>query len=324
MKAAQAIVAYGLPVETTTSTWDISRTSVDIRAETDATSAATAATSAAASTADQDFFSESSVVDDCGFLNSFTGSFGASSLHTRGPQDSIGALLHPNGCTPCAFYCFKKSGCNKGKDCLYCHMTHISKQRAHRTQWKEEQRQKRRARRKFDQNPVFEAITDNVSKFQSHGSPTAFYPQAEWQKLLQQQQQQLQQQQQQQPQPQKQALVKVVAPCFAVDAVLSKQHSALYLGTGPTSKKGPASLVGAPGTMMCPQFPSSKTDKGYLEAKKLLPRPKFSVEEKPAVYESIQMPCTDDLPESKQSMGFQHDEPCWLEYCHVSVARLRL
>jgi PAS domain S-box-containing protein len=37
---------------------------------------------------------------------------------------SKGSVDHPDGCTPCAFYCYSKGGCNKGEACLYCHMAH--------------------------------------------------------------------------------------------------------------------------------------------------------------------------------------------------------
>jgi len=37
---------------------------------------------------------------------------------------SEGSVGHPDSCTPCAFYCYSTSGCNKGQACLYCHMAH--------------------------------------------------------------------------------------------------------------------------------------------------------------------------------------------------------
>jgi len=69
--------------------------------------------------------------------------FAGPNLQTHGDQPSAGGASHPNGCTPCAFYCFKRSGCRKGDDCMYCHMSHISKQRQRRDQWKKDQREKR-------------------------------------------------------------------------------------------------------------------------------------------------------------------------------------
>merc|ERR1719242_840446 len=67
----------------------------------------------------------------------------APTLQRHGEQPSIGGASHPNGCTPCAFYCFKRNGCRKGEDCVYCHMSHISKQRQRHDEWKKEQREKR-------------------------------------------------------------------------------------------------------------------------------------------------------------------------------------
>jgi len=64
-------------------------------------------------------------------------------LQSHGEQPTVGGASHPNGCTPCAFYCFKRSGCRKGEDCMYCHMTHISKERQRKDKWKKGQREKR-------------------------------------------------------------------------------------------------------------------------------------------------------------------------------------
>jgi len=66
-------------------------------------------------------------------------------LHCNGEQWSKGSVQHPDRCTPCAFYCFKLSGCSKEKDCSFCHMNHVSKQRQLREEWKLCQRQKRRS-----------------------------------------------------------------------------------------------------------------------------------------------------------------------------------
>jgi len=40
------------------------------------------------------------------------------------PLASEGSGLHPNGCTPCSFFCYSLAGCNKGSDCSFCHNTH--------------------------------------------------------------------------------------------------------------------------------------------------------------------------------------------------------
>jgi len=61
----------------------------------------------------------------------------------HGDQPSVGGASHPNECIPCTFYCFKRSGCRMGEDCMYCHMSHLSKQQRHREQYKKSQRQKR-------------------------------------------------------------------------------------------------------------------------------------------------------------------------------------
>lgn len=38
---------------------------------------------------------------------------------------SIGSRLHPDECTPCSFYCYSLSGCNKGEACTFCHNEHL-------------------------------------------------------------------------------------------------------------------------------------------------------------------------------------------------------
>jgi len=48
------------------------------------------------------------------------------SLERDGPQPSEGSALHPNGCRPCIFYCFSRSGCRTGRNCEHCHMEHAA------------------------------------------------------------------------------------------------------------------------------------------------------------------------------------------------------
>jgi PAS domain S-box-containing protein len=39
------------------------------------------------------------------------------------PQSlSLGSADHPDGCTPCSFFCYSLNGCNKGQFCNYCHI----------------------------------------------------------------------------------------------------------------------------------------------------------------------------------------------------------
>jgi len=42
---------------------------------------------------------------------------------------SVGSKLHPELCTPCAFFCYSLKGCNRGESCAYCHMPHIKTRR---------------------------------------------------------------------------------------------------------------------------------------------------------------------------------------------------
>eukprot|EP00434_Breviolum_minutum_P011865 symbB.v1.2.010467.t1/scaffold679.1/size173156/3 len=51
---------------------------------------------------------------------------------------SIGSRLHPNECTPCSFYCYSLSGCNKAEACTFCHNEHL-------------RRPKRRSKKKRDE-----------------------------------------------------------------------------------------------------------------------------------------------------------------------------
>lgn len=46
------------------------------------------------------------------------------------PPQSKGSLLHPTGCTPCAFFCYSLMGCKRGQFCEFCHMDHPRKTRA--------------------------------------------------------------------------------------------------------------------------------------------------------------------------------------------------
>jgi len=45
---------------------------------------------------------------------------------------SEGSVNHPDGCTPCAFFCYSTIRCNKGLLCIYCHMAHPRRQRRRR------------------------------------------------------------------------------------------------------------------------------------------------------------------------------------------------
>jgi hypothetical protein len=42
---------------------------------------------------------------------------------------NIGSAHHPKGCTPCSFFCYSMSGCNKGQNCEYCHEDHPKNKR---------------------------------------------------------------------------------------------------------------------------------------------------------------------------------------------------
>jgi hypothetical protein len=45
-------------------------------------------------------------------------------LVSGGQGKSIGSVLHPDHCTPCSFFCYSLTGCNRGKECEYCHEDH--------------------------------------------------------------------------------------------------------------------------------------------------------------------------------------------------------
>jgi hypothetical protein len=63
-------------------------------------------------------------------LNCFAEPEVASSKSGSTPQEelkSIGSAHHPNGCTPCSFFCYSMAGCNKAQNCEYCHEDHPKK-----------------------------------------------------------------------------------------------------------------------------------------------------------------------------------------------------
>lgn len=64
-----------------------------------------------------------------------------------GEQHTRGGVNHPNACTPCAFYCFRKTGCPSGENCDYCHKGHESKSRNRREEWKQAQTERRKVKR---------------------------------------------------------------------------------------------------------------------------------------------------------------------------------
>lgn len=76
-------------------------------------------------------------------------------LNAAGPQESKGSVAHPDGCNPCAFYCFAARGCRNGGDCSFCHLLHESKLQRRRSEWKMAQRSKRLARKQG--SPIEEA-----------------------------------------------------------------------------------------------------------------------------------------------------------------------
>lgn len=62
---------------------------------------------------------------------------GGETPQQRGERMSVGGEQHPHGCTPCAFHCFKLSGCAAGKDCRFCHMSHTSGAQLRRDKWRQ-------------------------------------------------------------------------------------------------------------------------------------------------------------------------------------------
>lgn len=76
-------------------------------------------------------------------------------MHSHGPQASVGSRLHEEGgCTPCAFYCFKKSGCGKGVDCEFCHMAHTSNKKLRQLEWRKKQHTQSRPHRRSAKDAV--------------------------------------------------------------------------------------------------------------------------------------------------------------------------
>mmetsp|Transcript_56365 Transcript_56365/g.132157 ORF Transcript_56365/g.132157 Transcript_56365/m.132157 type:complete len:442 (-) Transcript_56365:119-1444(-) len=66
-------------------------------------------------------------------------------LARDGASESVGSVQHPNGCKPCAFYCFSpQSGCRNGLDCVFCHLDHVSRLRKKKEEWKRTQRERRK------------------------------------------------------------------------------------------------------------------------------------------------------------------------------------
>jgi len=92
-------------------------------------------------------------------------------LRCNGEVWSEGSVQHPDKCTPCAFYCFKRWGCSKDKDCNFCHMNHVSKQRQRREEWKLCQREKRRSMRVQMQSTG--SLPVGVTATKQIGSPQA-------------------------------------------------------------------------------------------------------------------------------------------------------
>lgn len=60
------------------------------------------------------------------------------SLERNGASCSIGSAGHPDGCTPCAFYCYSLRGCRSGLKCIFCHLEHSN--RGHRRRGKNNRR----------------------------------------------------------------------------------------------------------------------------------------------------------------------------------------
>ena len=106
---------------------------------------------------------------------------------TAGPVESAGSTGHPSKCTPCAFYCFSFIGCRAGRDCAYCHLTHLSKGKQLREQtraerasagWTERKRCSQRA--KMNEPPMSppqqpEAVHRDARKPLPEGSREASY-----------------------------------------------------------------------------------------------------------------------------------------------------
>lgn len=55
---------------------------------------------------------------------------------------SVGSRLHPDGCTPCSFFCYSLSGCNRGEDCTFCHNEHLRRQKRRGKKKREDKEEK--------------------------------------------------------------------------------------------------------------------------------------------------------------------------------------
>lgn len=87
--------------------------------------------------------------ESCGGLGGEAEQVQRPTLHSDGPQRSIGSELHDlGGCVPCAFYCFKKQGCGNGSECNFCHMGHISNKKLRQQEWRKKQHEQNRKQRR--------------------------------------------------------------------------------------------------------------------------------------------------------------------------------
>jgi len=100
-----------------------------------------------------------------------------STLRQDGPQNSHGAIGHPEECTPCTFYCFAKRGCKRGLECKFCHLWHQSKLQLRREAWKQQQRLKRKALAQRSSGQVESVATRrSVPAFKGGASVQGFTP----------------------------------------------------------------------------------------------------------------------------------------------------
>eukprot|EP00931_Biecheleriopsis_adriatica_P004299 TRINITY_DN105995_c0_g1_i1.p1 TRINITY_DN105995_c0_g1~~TRINITY_DN105995_c0_g1_i1.p1 ORF type:complete len:435 (-),score=72.01 TRINITY_DN105995_c0_g1_i1:72-1376(-) len=80
--------------------------------------------------ADKEKLSTSSSLDKdsseakCGYLPAYVPADAGQAF-----ESSAGSYLHPEKCTPCSFHCYSLVGCNRGKDCTFCHEDHPRKPR---------------------------------------------------------------------------------------------------------------------------------------------------------------------------------------------------
>jgi len=112
----------------------------------------------------------SEVGDEVAVGHEETGQRHFDSLERNGPQESLGSRQHPEGCKPCAFYCYSLCGCRNGPSCIFCHLFHESKLRQRREEWKRAQREKRGLRRKAAREGATTAVEAEVA---TQMSPTA-------------------------------------------------------------------------------------------------------------------------------------------------------